>query len=218
MKISKILMFFIGVLIAGSATIYTSCVKDPCSGVSCLNGGSCDNGTCVCPLGYNGTRCEYINVTTITFNNNAPTAINLNVNGTTIGIPAGASASYTGEYGNTITASASTAGATGEVINWAATYYTFPATGIDVVPLDVNSNYFYLIINNSSFNTIYTLKVNYGTLAETDESVSVGNGSYGMGYYNAYSSLQIQTIDPVHITTETFYPTGNNNQTLTFSL
>jgi len=31
---------------------------DPCSGVTCLNGGSCSGGVCNCPTGYTGTRCE----------------------------------------------------------------------------------------------------------------------------------------------------------------
>jgi hypothetical protein len=36
-----------------------SCKKeeDPCEGVSCLNGGSCNNGTCTCATGYEGSNC-----------------------------------------------------------------------------------------------------------------------------------------------------------------
>lgn len=34
--------------------------SDPCTGVSCLNGGVCDDGTCKCPEGYYGVNCEKI--------------------------------------------------------------------------------------------------------------------------------------------------------------
>ena len=36
----------------------TSCKKDPCAGVTCLNGGACGGGTCDCPSGYSGASCE----------------------------------------------------------------------------------------------------------------------------------------------------------------
>jgi hypothetical protein len=32
--------------------------KDPCEGVSCLNGGTCVDGTCNCTTGYEGSLCE----------------------------------------------------------------------------------------------------------------------------------------------------------------
>lgn len=41
-----------------SLALYTGCVKDPCEQVNCLNGGACNNGTCVCPAGYEGVFCE----------------------------------------------------------------------------------------------------------------------------------------------------------------
>ncbi|MBL6963541.1 MAG: calcium-binding EGF-like domain-containing protein [Bacteroidetes bacterium] len=31
---------------------------DPCEGVTCLNGGNCVDGFCICPEGYTGTSCE----------------------------------------------------------------------------------------------------------------------------------------------------------------
>ncbi len=36
---------------------YSSCVKDECENVSCLNGGSCKDGVCKCPSGYTGSNC-----------------------------------------------------------------------------------------------------------------------------------------------------------------
>lgn len=41
-----------------SAVIYTSCKKDKCSNVICLNLGACDGGNCYCPTGYEGRRCD----------------------------------------------------------------------------------------------------------------------------------------------------------------
>ncbi|MBZ0100148.1 MAG: calcium-binding EGF-like domain-containing protein [Taibaiella sp.] len=40
--------------------LYTGCTKpvDECEGVSCKNGGTCSNGTCLCPSDYTGPRCE----------------------------------------------------------------------------------------------------------------------------------------------------------------
>jgi hypothetical protein len=45
------------VAIAGTV-LYTSCEKNPCNHVNCLNGGSCNKGTCRCPTGYEGPQCE----------------------------------------------------------------------------------------------------------------------------------------------------------------
>ncbi len=38
--------------------LYTSCTKDACKGVTCLNGGTCSGGSCSCPTGYLGTNCQ----------------------------------------------------------------------------------------------------------------------------------------------------------------
>lgn len=33
-------------------------IPDPCEGVTCYNGGSCNHGACDCPPGYSGPRCQ----------------------------------------------------------------------------------------------------------------------------------------------------------------
>jgi hypothetical protein len=39
-----------------------SCKKDdkdnPCASITCENGGTCNNGTCDCPSGYSGNKCQ----------------------------------------------------------------------------------------------------------------------------------------------------------------
>lgn len=43
---------------AFTAITYTACNKDECKDVVCENGGTCVNGTCECPIGYEGANCE----------------------------------------------------------------------------------------------------------------------------------------------------------------
>ena len=38
-------------------TIISSCKHDPCKDTNCLHGGTCNNGTCECPVGYTGPDC-----------------------------------------------------------------------------------------------------------------------------------------------------------------
>ncbi len=46
-----------------SAIFYTSCTQDACNNVNCLNGGSCGNGICHCPTGYEGPQCQTLSTT-----------------------------------------------------------------------------------------------------------------------------------------------------------
>jgi len=41
-----------------STVVFTSCDPDPCKDIICANGGTCTDGTCMCPSGYEGTLCE----------------------------------------------------------------------------------------------------------------------------------------------------------------
>ena len=45
---------------AFGAVLYSSCTKDDCKGVTCLNGGTCSGGTCTCKSGIGGNSCETI--------------------------------------------------------------------------------------------------------------------------------------------------------------
>ena len=42
------------------AALYTSCSKDNCKSVTCLNGGSCGGGQCSCPTGIGGSECQTV--------------------------------------------------------------------------------------------------------------------------------------------------------------
>jgi hypothetical protein len=44
-------------LLALTAVTFTSC-KDECKDITCENGGTCTEGICECPSGYEGTNCE----------------------------------------------------------------------------------------------------------------------------------------------------------------
>jgi len=58
--IRSILLTVFLMLVALSSFIYTACHKDQCKNVVCLNLGACDGGTCFCPTGYEGSRCEIL--------------------------------------------------------------------------------------------------------------------------------------------------------------
>jgi hypothetical protein len=42
-------------------TSLTSCQNDPCEAIECQNGGSCNEGVCECPEGYEGAFCQNLN-------------------------------------------------------------------------------------------------------------------------------------------------------------
>jgi hypothetical protein len=52
-SIMKVLKFFV----VSSILLLSSCAKDPCLDVTCLNDSQCDDGTCLCADWYEGTDC-----------------------------------------------------------------------------------------------------------------------------------------------------------------
>lgn len=44
-----------------SAVTYTSCSEEKCAAIVCANGSVCNEGSCICPSGYEGSRCETVN-------------------------------------------------------------------------------------------------------------------------------------------------------------
>ena len=58
-NIKPVLLGCLLTVIAFVSVVYTSCSKkDPCDGLNCINGGACNFGRCVCPVGFEGTYCE----------------------------------------------------------------------------------------------------------------------------------------------------------------
>lgn len=43
-----------------SAVTTSSCNDDPCKSIVCAYGGTCAEGDCICPSGYEGTQCEVV--------------------------------------------------------------------------------------------------------------------------------------------------------------
>ncbi len=46
------------VLFAIISLTISSCTTDKCEGVICQNGGTCNDGSCACTTGYEGTNCQ----------------------------------------------------------------------------------------------------------------------------------------------------------------
>ncbi len=46
-----------------SAVVFSSCNPDACKDIICANGGTCTDGTCACPSGYEGSLCETLSRT-----------------------------------------------------------------------------------------------------------------------------------------------------------
>jgi hypothetical protein len=48
---------FLGI---STSVLYTSCTKDQCADLKCQNNGTCTDGLCTCPTGYEGAECEML--------------------------------------------------------------------------------------------------------------------------------------------------------------
>ncbi len=191
----KVLLTAITTMLIFSAIIYSSCHKDPCSGVNCLNGGSCSNGNCLCPSGFNGNRCQY---TSIVYYNNTYTPMYITINGSSATIPVGGSVEYDGLPGNHADGTAYTSGQTnsgsqiGVQISWDLVD-NFPSIGPLEVDINVSSDYFFLrIINYSPYN-ISQEYVNSGLASQTLDNIFIPNDRnyYDMGYYKAWTNSNV---------------------------
>jgi EGF-like domain len=178
--------------LALGTVIYSSCSKDPCSGVICLNGGSCAAGKCICASGYTGETCRDLATTQIRYHNNTFTPVFISVNGYSSSIPVGGSYYFSGNYGAAAIGAANTVSAAGVSYSWAL-IDTFPASGILTVPLDVPPAYFYLkVVNNDSLNAGVII-TNTGLLDQRTDTVNLPGfgGGYGIGYFDAHDSTQL---------------------------
>ena len=64
-----------------SVITWTACNKNKCHNVVCLNNGECDGGKCVCPVGFEGLRCEILSRDKFIFNYNGYDLCGYGVNG-----------------------------------------------------------------------------------------------------------------------------------------
>ena len=194
-------------LFAFSVTIYHSCKKDVCNGVKCSNGGVCVGGKCSCPSGYSDPSCQTQDPSTIAYQNNTFTPINITINGTPSTIPVGSSVFYQGTPGTRASGSAFTSGIspagnkTGQIINWSFSDL-FPAGNTTLTKnINVSSAYFYFKIINNSPWYISQEMVNYGIASQTLDTVviypKIGK-VFELGYY------------PVTIATYIYLTSSNN--------
>lgn len=58
MKLKTILTTVCCFFALAGAVTFTACQKDPCIGLTCQNGGSCDEGFCHCQTGFDGVECQ----------------------------------------------------------------------------------------------------------------------------------------------------------------
>ena len=200
--------------------IYSSC-RDACRGVTCINGGACSKGYCLCPSGYTGAHCENLATTEMFYQNNTFTTIYLTINGSAATIAPGQSVYYTGQAGSPAKGSAYTYGETatggqiGEYISWSLDDYFPISTNSQTTDFNVSPDYFYLRIQNYSPYDISRVYVNYGTTAETRDDIVINNDHlvYGIGYYKAFSNTNIYLTSGTHYWSYTpTIPYENNAQ------
>ncbi len=62
MKLKNTLVTAFAFLGITTSVLYSACVKDACADLKCQNNGTCTDGFCSCPTGYEGTECESLSV------------------------------------------------------------------------------------------------------------------------------------------------------------
>ena len=53
----NVFFYFTMLILSISLFISQGCKEEPCAGITCLNGGICATGICICPEGYQGENC-----------------------------------------------------------------------------------------------------------------------------------------------------------------
>lgn len=59
-RLKSIVLSAVGAIAVFSTVTITSCNDDPCKAIVCAYGGTCTEGECLCPSGYEGTHCEIV--------------------------------------------------------------------------------------------------------------------------------------------------------------
>lgn len=76
---------FLFALALSTVFMYSSCKKDLCKDVICQNGGVCEDGTCSCATGYEGSDCSVESRTKFLNANNADASYRATENGSVSG-------------------------------------------------------------------------------------------------------------------------------------
>ena len=207
-QLNKIAIAVLILLFTFSTTVYYSCKKDPCNGVTCSNGGVCSGGNCKCPTGYSGDKCQTMEPSTIIYQNNTFTPVNITINATKSVIPVGGTVIFQGAPGASASGSASTRGVTsagipiGLTLSWSLSD-VFPAGNTSLTRyLNASSGYYYLQVINNSGYYLTQEHIDYLLPSETVDSFTIYN-IYGkvnpLGYQIADSSsnIYLNTTDPV---------------------
>lgn len=196
MVMRKLLLHFsvFAILVA----LNSSCATDPCDGVTCENGGTCNSGKCDCPDGFSGSRCEIIDEQNFTFVNKAPTDMQIWIDGEgPFTIESGGSRTFSEQPGTVSDFYASTSGKTtsgtqvGALLEWEGEItYESSAQSLNLI---VTSTWFFLKIKNNTVNSVSDLYVNYGLVSQTYDNITFGNGGpFNLGYYKAFSNGNVR--------------------------
>lgn len=59
-RLKSIIFSALGVAAVFTTVTVSSCNDDPCKSIVCAYGGTCADGDCICPSGYEGTHCEVV--------------------------------------------------------------------------------------------------------------------------------------------------------------
>lgn len=59
-RLKSIILSALGVAAIFTTVTVSSCNNDPCKAIVCAYGGTCTEGDCICPSGYEGTHCEVV--------------------------------------------------------------------------------------------------------------------------------------------------------------
>jgi hypothetical protein len=186
-NIRHILILSSSVILIFFSIIYSSCHKDLCKGVVCVNGGKCIRGICDCPSGYAGDRCE---ATTVVYYNKTLTPLTITVNSVTKTIGVKDSFPFYGTPGSVISGGAYAVGEPSPG-KWAGVKVTwdlndsFPQKGLKNVNINVPKQYYFLKIQNLSRSKIVMERFTAGDNYEDIENftIPVRRDTVNFGYF-----------------------------------